>query len=195
MKKIISILTAAMLLSSVAACKKKDEQQAAPQQQQTTEAPRGPIVEPAPQGHGAPGEMPSGHGTAPVKKMEFQVVVPPDVQDKWPAVRFVVEDRKQNRTEELTASIGGEMKIPGSNLTVKVGPFLPDFTMTAGTITSASGDLNNPAVGVVVYENGTQIFPEPGKKWGWLWSRKELQMMHPFQHERFALMLKEGVAK
>ncbi|RJQ56370.1 MAG: hypothetical protein C4526_01985 [Nitrospiraceae bacterium] len=193
MKKVLSVLVAGMMMLTAASCKKKEEQpkpEAVPQQtMQHSAVPEGPIIDsPMPQppapGHGASGP-----------KVEFQVVVSQEVKERWSAVRFIIEDKAKNSKQELSAPINGEVKIPDSNLTVKVGPFLPDFKMAGDTITSASGDLNNPAVGVVIYENGKQIFPEPGKKWGWLWSRKELQMMHPFQHERFTLALKEGINK
>ncbi|MBI5409149.1 MAG: DUF2155 domain-containing protein, partial [Nitrospirae bacterium] len=101
-------------------------------------------------------------------------------------------DRKQNKQQELTANIGGEVKIPDSNLIVKVGPFLPDFKMNGAVITSASNDLNNPSVGVAIFENSAQVFPSSGK-WGWLYAR--YPEIHPFQHDRFGLKLKEGIKK
>jgi len=184
MKKIFSVLIAGMMLLSVASCKKKEEQpQQAPQQ---GAVPHGPLVEsqmpqsPTP-GHGMPGQ-----------KVEFKVVVPKEVEGHWSAVKFIIEDKTQNKKQELSAPIGGELKIPDSNLTVKVGPFLPDFKMTGDMITSATNDLINPAVGVKIYENGAQIFPASGQ-WGWLYMK--FPSIHPFQHQRFALALKEGIKK
>ena len=81
--------------------------------------------------------------------------------------------------------------MPDSNLKVTVGEFLPDFIMNGSKITSGSGELNNPAVGIKVTDGDKQIFPAPGKQWGWLWSRKDLQSAHPFEHPRFNIMLKE----
>jgi hypothetical protein len=183
MKKMIVVLVAGMMLLSVGSCKKKEEQPQAPEQ---GAVPHGPLVDsqmpqsPAP-GHGMPGQ-----------KIEFKVVVPKEVEGSWSAVKFIVEDRTQNKKQEFSAPIGGELKIPDSNLTVKVGPFLPDFKMTGDMITSASNDLVNPAVGVIIYENGTQIFPASGK-WGWLYMK--FPSIHPFQHQRFTLALKEGIKK
>lgn len=191
------LMVAVVVLLSVTGCKKKEEQpQPAPQQQGAV--PQGPIVEtPMSQSSAPEGQMPQGHGMtgSEGRKVEFQVVVPQEVKDNWAAVKFTIEDKVKNKQQEISAPIGGEIKVPDSNLVVKVGPFLPDFKMDANIITSNSNELNNPAVGVVIYENGNQIFPEPGKKWGWFWSRKELQTMHLFQHQRFAVVLKEGVKK
>jgi hypothetical protein len=197
MRKSLSVLiVAVMILLPIVGCKKKEEQpQPVPQQQGGI--PQGPIVETpmtqpsAPQGQMPPHGMPGATGP----KVEFQVVVPQEVKDQWSAVKFIVEDKTQKKQQEISAPIGGEMKIPDSNMVLKVGPFLPDFRMDANTITSSSNEPKNPAVGVIIYEDGKQIFPEAGKKWGWFWARKELQMMHLFQHQRFALALKEGVKK
>ncbi len=183
MKKIFSVLAAVIILLSAVSCKKKEEQPQAPPQ---SALPQGPLVDsqaqqPPSPGHGMPGQ-----------KIEFKVVVPQEVESRWSAVKFVVEDKTKKKQQELSAPIGGELKIPDSNLTVKVGPFLPDFKMTGDMITSASNDLINPAVGVIVYENGAQIFPTSGQ-WGWLYLK--FPSIHPFQHERFALALKEGIKK
>jgi hypothetical protein len=198
MKRSLSVvMVVVMILFSIAGCKKKEEQQQ-PATQQQGGIPQGPIVETPMSPPSAPmGQMPPGHGmpgdAAP--KVEFQVVVPQEVKDRWSAVKFIVEDKIHNKQLEISAPIDGETKIPDTNLLVKVGPFLPDFRMDANTITSSSNEPKNPAVGVIIYEDGKQIFPEPGKKWGWFWARKELQMMHLFQHQRYALTLKEGVKK
>ncbi|MBI4848166.1 MAG: hypothetical protein HY808_06250 [Nitrospirae bacterium] len=187
MKKTFLIILAAVVLFSFLSCKRKEEQKPVPQQ--STSAPRGPIVDSPltpPPGHGTPGQG---------QKVEFQVVVPPEVSAKWSGVKFIVEDRKENKKLELTAPVGSELKIPDSNLVVKVGPFLPDFKMNGPVITSASNEMTNPAVGVTVLENGSQIFPAPGgtAKWGWLYQK--FPAVHAFQHERFALALKEGIQK
>jgi hypothetical protein len=198
MRKSLSVMmVVVMILFSVAGCKKKEEPQQ-PATQQQGGIPQGPVVEtPMTQPSAPQGQMPPGHGMpgVAIPKVEFQVIVPQEVKDRWSTVKFIVADKVQNKQQEISAPIGGEVKIPDSNIVVKVGPFLPDFRMDANTITSSSNEPNNPAVGVVVYEDGKQIFPEPGKKLGWFWARKELQMMHLFQHQRFALTLKEGVRK
>ena len=179
MKKLLAVLSVTLVLASLLACQKKDEQSAA----QKSPVPKGPIID-------APSTAP-GHG-APGQKTEFEVVVPPEVGEQWAQIIMIVDDKQQNRKEEFTVNIGDEFKIPDSALTVKIGPFLPDFKMSGTVITSSSNETNNPSVGVAVYEEGKKVFP-PSGEWGWLYAK--FPTIHSFQHERFSLALKEGVKK
>lgn len=190
MKKIIAIMAITVTLFSFFACKKKEEKQPVPQ----TPA-QGPIMAPHAETP-APGmQGMDPHGAPPQQRMEFKVIVPDEVKEAWSAVKLVVNDKKTNKQQDVAAEIGKEVMIPDSNLIVKVGPFLPDFKMEANIITSFTNEPKNPAVGLIIYEDGKQIYPEPGKTWGWFWARKELQMMHMFQHERFEIALQEGIKK
>jgi len=176
MKKLLLTVIISVIIFSVSACKKKDEQ---PIPQLPAE--QGPVMEaPAVPQHDS------------VQKIQLKVVVPPGVKDKWSGVKLLIQDKKLNKTQEVMIKLGDELKIPDSNLTAKVGVFLPDFKMGAQIITSASNSPNNPAVGVLILENGSQIFPESGE-WGWLYSKHP--DIHPFQHERYVLILKEGIEK
>jgi len=179
MKKILIILSVTILLSSLWACQKKEEQSAA----QKSPAPKGPIIDTQ--------STTPGHGT-PGKKTEFQVVVPPEVKDYWSQVTIIVDDKKENKKQEFTVNIGEKLKIPDSNLTVKIGPFLPNFKMSGTVITSSSNETINPSVGVAVFEDEKKLFPTSGE-WGWLYAK--FPTIHSFQHERFSLALKEGIKK
>ncbi|MBI4681821.1 MAG: hypothetical protein HY757_01795 [Nitrospirae bacterium] len=179
MKKFIMVISMSILLISFGACKKKEDQSSA----QKSPAPKGPIIETP--------SSPQGHGT-PAQKTEFQVVVPPEVPGMWSKVTVVIDDKKTNKKQEFTLKIGDEFNIPDSNLVVRIGPFLPDFKMNGTMITSTSNEPNNPSVGVAIFEGGTRVFPASGQ-WGWLYAK--FPTIHAFQHERFALALKEGVKK
>jgi hypothetical protein len=184
MKKIIAIMAITVTLFSFLACKKKDEKQPVPQ------APaQGPIMSPHAE---APAQGMPPQGVPQQQKMEHKVVVPAEVKEAWSAVKLVVNDKKSNKKQEFTLAIGKELTLPDSNLNIKVVHFLPDFKMMEQTITSASNDANNPSAGVIIYENGKQIFPSSGEV-AWLFSK--VPAVHPFQHERFAVILKEGVKK
>jgi hypothetical protein len=175
MKKYFLVFVAMMILFSLPACKKKEEEK-------VTQPPlaEGPIMDTkALKPHGETGQ-----------KIQFEVVVPPDVESSWSAVALVVEDRQLNKTQEYTVKIGDELKIPDSKLVIQVAYFLPDFKMSGPVITSASNTPNNPSVGVIILEDGKQIFPGAGK-YGWLYEK--FPTIHPFQHERFGLTLKEGI--
>ncbi|MDI6744611.1 MAG: hypothetical protein QMD07_04455 [Thermodesulfovibrionales bacterium] len=182
-KKVViaAMLTLALVYSG--GCKKKEQQP----------VPKAPAM---PQGMGVLQQeqaVPQGHQMMTGGKLE--VVVPANVKGKWDSVRFVVENKETKKTEEYTVKLNSEWKVPASNLKVTVGEFLPDFIMNGSKITSGSGSLNNPAVGIKIMDGDKQIFPAPGKQWGWLWSRKDLQSAHPFEHPRFNIMLKEPVKK
>jgi hypothetical protein len=172
MKRTLSILSAVLLILSIGACKKKEEKPvpmapAAPGIQQ-------PGMQPPPPGH-------------PVTKTETKVVVPESVKGKWSAVKIVLEDKTSKKTQEFTVTLNSEFKVPNTNLKLVVGDFLPDFRMDAGTITSASNELNNPAVSVKVFEGDKEIFK------GWLYSK--FPTIHPFEHPKYGLTLKEGIKK
>jgi hypothetical protein len=115
------------------------------------------------------------------------IIVPEEVKSKWMYVVIEVDDKKENKQEEFTIFIGGMLTIPDSDLTISVGPFLPDFQLDEKTITSRSAEPNNPSVGISVKENGKKIFLLTGK-WGWL--HANFPGIHSFQHERYALTLK-----
>jgi len=178
MKKALLIILSVLFVVPFIGCEKKQEQAAS-----KTPVQQGPIIDipaPAP-GHGTPSERP-----------EFKVVVPPEVKDTWTAVTITVDDKKDNKQTDYTVALGSELKIPDSSLTVKVGPFLPDFKMSGEIITSASNDPNNPAVGITIYDDGTKVFPPAGEV-GWLYSN--FPTIHSFQHDRFSLVLKAGGKK
>jgi hypothetical protein len=132
------------ILLSMGACKKKEEE--------VTRTPlsEGPIMDTP--------DLSPHMGTE--QKIEFDVVVPPDVESEWSAVNIEVEDKELNKTQEFTVQIGDELKIPESDLTVKVLYYLPDFKMSGPIITSASNKPGNPAVGLSISEGDTQLFPE-----------------------------------
>jgi len=180
MRKFTVLISITILLFAFAACKKKEE----PAPVQKSPMPQGPIVD-------TPAGTPPAHGT-PAQKTEFQVVVPPEVEGMWSKVIILVDDKQNKTQKEFTLRIGDEFNIPDSNLTVKIGPFLPDFKMAGTVITSSSNEPNNPSLGVAIFEGGTRVFPASGQ-WGWLYVK--FPAIHAFQHERFALALKGGVKK
>ncbi|KPJ98359.1 MAG: hypothetical protein AMK71_11530 [Nitrospira bacterium SG8_35_4] len=178
MKRAVLIMLSIMFVTSLVSCQKKEEPTAAKSPVQ-----QGPIIDiPAP----AP-----GHGT-PTQRPEFSVVVPPEVKEMWSGVTITIDDKQESKQTDYTVALGNELKIPDSNLTVKVGPFLPDFKMSGEIITSASNEPNNPAVGITIFEDGTKVFPPAGEV-GWLYSK--FPTIHSFQHERYGLILKAGSKK
>jgi len=113
-------------------------------------------------------------------------VTPERLKGKWKAVKLLLEDRKEKSLREYVVPLGATWTVPGSSITVQVEEFLPDLIIQGTVFTSATDELKNPAVHVRILENGKEVFK------GWLFSL--FPMMHPFQHERFGVTLKDAVA-
>jgi hypothetical protein len=134
--------------------------------------------------------IPSGVSMQPGVMMpqgETQVVVPDFVQGKWGGVKLIIDDKTAGSQSDVDVKFGEEYTIPGSEVKVKVNEFLPDFVMDGLTITSKSEELNNPAVNIAVTEGGNEIFK------GWLYSK--FPAIHPFQHDKYGITLKEAIQK
>ncbi|GAB4489598.1 MAG: DUF2155 domain-containing protein [Thermodesulfovibrionales bacterium] len=176
-KKVLAVTCSVALVFALGACKKKEDKAAMP-----------PAGAPGqgqqlPPGHPAPGGqqgvvMPQGQTT---------VSVPDSVKGKWKAVTLIIEDKATKKKDEVTVNLNSEYKIPNSNLKLAVSEFLPDFKMDGLTITSVSNDPKNPAVGIKVFEGDKEIFK------GWLY--KNFPGVHPFEHPKIGLSLKDGVKK
>ncbi len=128
---------------------------------------------------GAPGLMSGG----PEKK----ITVPDAVKGSWKAVKVEVDYKKAKSKKVLTVPVNSDVKVPDTDMTLKVGPFLPHFAMSADAITSNSNNLENPAVSVDVVQGGKVIFH------GWLFSK--FPDIHPFQNDTIGLKLVEAVKK
>jgi len=169
-KQVLAVVCGLSLLMATGACKKKEEKPPMPQT-------------------GMPGQqqgVPPGQQVM-MPKGQTSVVVPDAVKGKWKAVVLVVTDKKANKPQEFTVTLGSDLMIPNSNLKIAVNDFLPDFKMDGLTITSSSNEVNNPAVGVKVFENDKEIFK------GWLYEK--FPTIHPFEHPGYSIALKGGVKK
>ena len=132
---------------------------------------------------GAPGQ-PGMPGTPPVEK---KVIVPDAVKAGWKAVKIEVEFKEKKSKKAFTIPLNSEFKVPDTDLTLKVGSFLPHFAMAADQITSNTNSPENPAAQLEVFQGGKEIFH------GWLFSLHPT--VHPFAHDKFGVILLEGVKK
>ncbi len=172
MKK-LTLLMAALLILTLAGSGCKKQQPPPPQM-----PPQGTAGQPGaagPHGEGGPPPAPKA------------VDVPEAVKGNWKAVKLQVEYKEKKAKKDFTVPLNSEFKVPDSDLTLKVGAFLPHFTMGADKITSASNKPENPAVQLEVMEGGKEIFH------GWLFSK--YPSVHPFSHDKYAVSLVEGVKK
>jgi hypothetical protein len=126
---------------------------------------------------------------------EFSIIVPDEVKNAWEGVVLTVTNREKNASEDVKANLDSEIVLPNTNLKIVVGQFLPHFQMKdkMREITSTSNNLENPAVNVRIYEGDAQIYPDQNKKWGWFYAK--YPHIHPFEHEKYQIVLKEGIPK
>jgi len=194
-KQILVIMISLLFLFSVGACKKKETQPVPktsgpvmPGQMPPTQMP--PTQMP-------PTQMPpmgQQQGARPGMTMgKTQVQVPESVKGKWSAAKIILEDKVSKTKQEYTVKLNSDFKIPNSNLKIHVGEFLPEFKMEGLNLTSGSNEPKNPALGIRVFDNNKQIFPAPGKQWGWLFAK--VPSIHPFEHPKYSITLKEGIKK
>ncbi len=180
-KKIILLLASITLILILAACQKKEEQ--------TKPQVQSPMAQPSDlsQQMKSPEMVPPHGNMNQGKKEERTVLVPDDVKKSWGKVKLVFTDKTSSKSKEYTIDIGSSVQIPGTGLKIMVMEFLPDFKMRGSTITSGSNETINPAAHVEIFENGQSIFK------GWLYSK--FPDIHPFEHDKYAVKLKEGVRK
>jgi hypothetical protein len=145
--------------------------------------------QPPPPPMGAPGQTGMGgpHGEGGPAPTPKTVVVPEAVKNTWKAVKIQVEFKEKKTKKDFTVPVNSEFTVPDSDITLKVGPFLPHFSMTGDQITSSSTAPENPAVQLEVVQKGQEIFH------GWLFSK--YPAVHPFSHDKYGVSLLEGVKK
>ena len=201
-RKVLAVLVSLALAFSIGACKKQEPQKPVPQvpmqpgpMQPTPQMPMQPApsmpMQPSPQMPMQP--SPQSPMQKPMTMGQTKIVVPDSIKGKWSAVKLVVQDKVTKESKEYTVNLNSDLKIPNSNLKIHVGEFFPDFKMSGINLTSASNEPKNPAVAVRVLEGEKQIFPAQGKKWGWLFSK--MPSVHPLNHPKYIIILKEGIPK
>jgi hypothetical protein len=137
---------------------------------------------------GMPPGMPAApHGDTGAPPVEKKIVVPDTVKGAWKAVKVEVEYKEKKSKKAFTIPLNSEFKVPDTDLTLKVGNFLPHFTMAADQITSGSNNPENPAAQLEVFQGGKEIFH------GWLFSK--YPAVHPLTHDKYGVALLEGVKK
>jgi hypothetical protein len=139
----------------------------------------------APDSYGSPGT--ENHPNVQEKvKIERGVVVPDGVKGKWKAVKLLVKNKKdEERNEMKTITLGSSFELEDSGIRVTVGPFLPNFVMSQKAYTSSGNELTNPAVQLVVKQNGKTLYT------GWAFAK--YPTMYAFEHDVFALQLMDYI--
>ena len=133
------------------------------------------------------GQKSFGHPQVNADQMPARGVnVPRDVQSRWKAVKILVRNKLDGElTRVRVVELGSSFSPEGSRLKVTVGPFLPNFMMDKMTYTSMGNEELNPAVQLVVEENGKVIYKG--------WAFKQFPSMYAFEHEVYSLELLASV--
>jgi hypothetical protein len=119
-------------------------------------------------------------------KVERAVVVPEEADGKWKAVKLLIKNKKDEaRNEMKTITLGSSFELEDSGIKVTVGPFLPNFVMSQKAYTSSGNELTNPAVQLIIKQNGKTLYT------GWAFAK--YPTMYAFEHEDFALQLMDYI--
>jgi len=120
------------------------------------------------------------------EKIQRKVIIPESVVGKWKAVKVLVRNKADEGKNEIkTVPIGSSFQIGDTGIKVTVVSFLPNFVMDQGIYTSMNNRTSNPAVQLVVEENGKVLYK------GWTFAK--YPDMYSFQHNAFALELKDYI--
>jgi len=123
----------------------------------------------------------------PMPAVPSKIMVPDEIAAKWKAVVLEVTDKDTSEKTEYTMNIGETAPLGSTGITVFVEAFLPSFQMAGEVFTSSSPDLNNPAVKVRMTDgSGAELYNR------WLFAL--YPATHPFDHPRYAVVLKDYVA-
>jgi len=111
--------------------------------------------------------------------------IEPDIAAAWSGVRIRVIDRDGGAEEIFDIPINGAELLGESGLVLSAGVFLPDFILDESGISSRSAEPINPAVRVIISEDGMEDFE------GWLFAA--MPEIRSYPHERYEVLLVEGI--
>ena len=132
--------------------------------------------------HGTMGE---GMGAAhEAMKVNTEVILTPEIAAAWSGGIIEVQTR-DGKAQRYTLKLGENTALGETGLTATASAFVPDFVMDDSGITSRSAEPKNPALEVLITEEG-----KPDYK-GWLFGA--MPDVHPFPHDTYAVVLIEGV--
>jgi len=125
-------------------------------------------------------------GIKEIVKIDRGIAVPNEVEGQWKAVKIMVRNKiDESRSSMKTASLGSSFNLDGSGIKVTVGPFMPNFVMTKKNYSSNGNELINPAVRLLVEENGKILYE------GWAFAK--YPTMYAFEHDEFAFQLMDYI--
>ena len=117
--------------------------------------------------------------------LNTEIDLDPEIGAAWSGIRVhvVALDTKEGQIFEV--ALGGTVVLGDSGLTLTAATFVPDFVMGEKGITSRSAETHNPAARVLITEEGADDYE------GWLFAA--MPEIHPFPHDRYQVLLIEGI--
>jgi len=129
----------------------------------------------------------SGGGGEGQPKIPNKLVVPPEVEKSYSAIRLAWKNSQTGKEGQLDVPLGGSARVPESEMEVRADVFLPAFTMKGDAITSQGTEPTNPAARISVADLGKEVLS------GWIFTN--YPDVHPFHPPRYSLLLAGGVKK
>ncbi len=121
----------------------------------------------------------------PVGTVNKEVHLSDEIARAWSGVRVRILDSESGESALYDVPLGIATPLGDSGLTMTALTFIPDFVMDEEGITSRSPEPVNPAVRVLVTEEGVEDYE------GWLFAA--MPGIHPFPHARYEVLLVEGI--
>ena len=120
------------------------------------------------------------------KKVHREIIVPKSVEGKWKAVKILVRDKSdEERNTMKTVELGSTFQLGDSGITVRAGEFFPNFVLDEARYTSMDNSLGNPAIHLVITDQGKEIYN------GWTFAK--YPGLYAFEHKRYGLQLMDFI--
>ena len=117
--------------------------------------------------------------------LNTDLTIDPDIIDAWAGVRIRVVEMATGEEQFFEIPLGTADLLGDTGLVLTAQTYVPDFVMDERGITTRSGDTHNPAVRVIISEEGMADYE------GWLFSK--MSEIHPYPHQRYQVLLVEGI--
>ena len=113
------------------------------------------------------------------------VHLPNEIRSQWSGAVIRLVDVATGETKTVDVELGSTIALGDSGLTLTAETFIPAFVMDDSGITSSSAEPTNPAVKVMIIEEGKDPYH------GWLFAT--MPEIHPYPHDRYQVLLVEGI--
>ncbi len=120
------------------------------------------------------------------KNVHREIVMPKSVEGKWKAVKILVRDKSdEERNTMQMVELGSTFQLGDSGITVSASEFFPNFVLDQSRYTSLDNTLGNPAIHLVITDNGKEIYNS--------WTFAKYPGLYAFEHKRYSLQLMDFI--